>query len=828
MTSTKAVLALTIAGAPFLWSTAQAQGVAALPEVVAQGETIQPPARLGTGVETGTTTIERQDIELRAPGSGDVNQLLKIAPSVQFKRAEGLASRDNIQDLRPSNLSISGGMFYDNRFTLDGIAISSRVDVTNTNPQNGSELAGATSQALWLDAELIGKITLRDSNVSAEHGSFTGGALAIETRDPRRSFGVTGTLSYTEDGLTKMRLSEASRDALDGQPVPLKPIFDKWRIGSTVDLPLGDRAALLIGYNRSQATVTHYANSRYGNAERRFTSSSDNLLVRGIYDIDPATKLTGQFSYTPYSSESSTDAAIDAVVHSKSGGYSGKVELDHQGDFAWKLAATYSRVDTGRTAPQQMYNIPSSVANGSFCSSSTCTLGGIGRLDQTEESFGLNGRIETEIGAVRLRAGGSYEHVGVVKQRPDAVRSYSRGVTGANIVCADGDDLDCAAGEYALGQYNLSAAYRATVDLDAIGAWAELEGEIGRLTVRGGVRYDYESYLGNHVFAPRLALAYALPWDGWELSFGANRYYGMSMVGYALREQYPSAEIYVRTPVISNGNRVYSDNDWVLSSISNATTYNTSTLETPYSDELTAAVSGQVLEGVLRVKGIYRDGRNAFVRSPMQTYVDTSGGTAVTRRFFEMTNDGKSSYRALSAEWQRSFGDHAVGLSVNYSRTRTLYLPYFESSDDELFDAVPVIFEGEIVTISDVFARNRRADYASPLTASATWSARWLDGRVRTNLSGNFRDGFRRIEDTLANETIDGVRYDVYAWKKYSASFDIDLNVQADIVRSRYGTLTVDARISNLLNAVPMRDYSATEDGWQYGRAAWFGIKFSY
>lgn len=822
---------IAIAAACFGGGTAQAQDQSgdektaeSLPEVVAEGEQVAAPVALGSGVNSGTTTIDRQDIQLRAPGSGDVNKLLRILPTAQFNRDDGIASQDNIQDIRPANISISGGHYYANNISLDGVNINSRLDVTNDNPQNGSEVAGPGAQTHWLDAELVGKITVFDSNVSAEYGNFTGGAMTIETRDPSRTLGITATASHTSDEVTSFKLSRAALEQFEGTDLPETPEFEKWRYGGTVDLPLGDLAALLIAYNHSESRVTHFANAKYGNAERRFRDSSDNVLVKGIFDIDNATVLRGQFAYTPYSSTSSTDAAVDAVVDSRGGGITSKLEVEHTGALSWKVQGSYAYTDTSRTAPGVQYNIPNTTTNGAFCANSTCTTGGIGDLDQTQRIYTLKGTMGTELGNLALRGGVDYEHVSARKSRPEDVLAYSRGKLASNIVCVDGNSLDCATGEYALEQYNYSKAYDARVSLDSAGAWLEGTLEMGALTLRGGLRYDYESFLANHVLAPRFAAAYRLPWNDVEISIGANRYYGTSMLSYALREQYPSLEIWKRTGVSSGGNLLYTDAGWALSSVSNSTGYRNSELDTPYSDELTAAINGRLLGGVARLKGIYRDGKNLFARTPMLTEV--SGG--LTLRYYNMSNEGSSTYRGASFEWERSFGKHALGLSVNYSTTKRTNPDYLADVDDELWDELPALYDGGIYTSREIAEMNRDANYAAPLLVNATWSAVWLSDRLRSNVSVHYRNGFDRIEDTGVNQTIEGIRYDVYELVNYSDSVDVDLNLEADVVRSRYGSLTLTAEISNLFNTVPSSDYTSTTVPYQLGRQAWIGVKYRF
>ncbi len=59
-----------------------------IPTVVIDDSGAAPAAPVyGTGVEAGTTTLNREAVDSRAPGSGDVNSLLRILPTVQFSNS---------------------------------------------------------------------------------------------------------------------------------------------------------------------------------------------------------------------------------------------------------------------------------------------------------------------------------------------------------------------------------------------------------------------------------------------------------------------------------------------------------------------------------------------------------------------------------------------------------------------------------------------------------------------------------------------------------------------------------------------------------------------
>ncbi|MEE4537536.1 MAG: energy transducer TonB [Erythrobacter sp.] len=801
-----------------------------LPEAVAEGEKVEEAYEVGRGNDNGTTTIKRKEIEARTPGSGDVNQLLKLLPTVQFNRNEGLANREDIQDIRPADISIAGGRIYENLITVDGIDVGSRLDVTNDNPFNFNEPAGNAAQGLWLDAELIGEITLRDSNVSAEFGRFTGGALNIETREARRSWAVSGNFNYTEDGLTNYLLSDASRAAFEasGEPLPEAPEFRRMRFGASIDVPLSDKGGLLFAVNRSRADVLYFRSAAY-DFEPGFRSSvSDNFLVSGNYDLAPDLKLSGQLTYSPYESEAANANGIDNLIVSNGGGVGARLRLESTGDIRWDVTATYNHSDTSRTAPPANFSIPSTTTNGAVCSNTNCTIGGFGSLDQTQDIYGLNARIALDIGTGELRGGLDLQRVEAFRERPDTNFAFQLAARGANIVCPDGDDLTCATGEYALTQRQVYRAYTANIGLDAVGAWAEYSLSLGEVDLRAGLRYDYESFLGNHNFAPRLAATWNIDSD-WQLTFGANRYYGRSMLAYAIREQYPPSITERRSGVLVNGERQFTEDQWNLFRLTVPTSFQNSNLDTPFSDELTAGVSAPLLGGVVRLRGIARWGKDEFSRSLRQDeQIVLETGATATRRFFTLTNDGESNYRGISLEWVKTIGKHTFALNANYSETQTTNEDFFLTAEDVEEEGEQVLFNGEVIDLLTLLEQNQRLEFAAPLLINASWTGLWLNDRLTTNLNLRYRSGFDRIEDTGVNEVVDGTRFDVYDFVRYDDQINVDLNLQYEVLRTQIGALTLDARISNLLNTIPAPNSAAVAQPFQFGRSTWLGLRYRF
>ena len=813
------------------------------PTIVIQ-EAAPPPVAytFGRGGESGISRITRDGVERRKAGSGDAIQLLKAMPGVQFSNTQGLATEEALQDLRPADISISGGNIYENMIRLDGVGVNSRLDVTSTNPNHYIEgNAAASAQSVWVDVDLIDSITVHDSNISAEFGQFTGGVVEMETRRPSPLFGLSTYYGITSPDWAKFRVSDRVRDKLAGE-MPDQPEYEKERFSLIMDLPASDRWRSLVSYSRNESSIV----KDRGNNWRQYgpygqSSVHETYLLKSEYDLADGLLLTGQVTYSPYESEFAHENGFDNLTYLDGGGLTSKLGLEGtRGDAEWKLDLSYVTSDTDRTSVNPGTISVSTVGTGiDWCSStSSCAVGGPGNLIQNQKDLTLKGLWEQPLGAGNLRMGFEIAQITGRKAQPYG-RSYRHGASatnevGSNIVCADPTEeaaMTCVTGVYALGQYNESRAFDTEKQLESYSLWGEYRFDISGFDVRAGLRYDYETLLENHNFAPRLSVSHDLPWEGHNVTVAANRYYGRSFLGYALREGYPGTYIYRRTPTTVNGQKVYSDN-WTIYSHTETAGYSNADLKTPYVDEFSFAVSGPVpfIGGDYRLKGVARQSEDQFSRSEGVTepYDKETGGSA-TRQRYTITNDGTREYQGLSLEYTRRLGSqHALTATANWSKTKASNLSYFDVTDETDYQGDLVLYRGEIVSALAALADNQIGDFATPLTLNADLSSNWFGGRVKTNVNVHWNGDFDRVEDTGINETVNGTRYDVYDVVHYDGAFDTNLSLTAEIARTRYGTAELDIRINNLFNTIPVVNATSTSDPWQMGRNAWVGVRVRY
>lgn len=802
--------------------------------------------RFGDPLDSGTSRFGQSSIEARAPGSGDVNEVLRALPTVQFSSRDGRASGAELQDLRPAEISISGGSFTENLFVVDGIGVNSRLDVSSNNPNHFIEgNAAASAQSLWVDSSLVGSITVRDSNISAEHGQFTGGVVQIDTRAPAHAFGISAHYGQTGPDFAQFRISRRNRDLL-GDDQTEEPDYLKRRYGASVDLPVSHSLRLLFGYSLSESRVTYKRGANYAQyGDYRQQSVSRNLLTKTELDLSDDLKLTGQLTVSPYESEFSHANGIDNWVYLDGGGVSGSLKLEGSGarDARWKIELTHARSDNDRRASRPgTININATAPGVDWCSGTSCSLGAPNPINQRQWDTMIKAQWEQPALGGDIRFGAEYLRVKAVKQREKTSYAFRHAITtgngstlpieiNPNTVCVPPVTVEaiCVDGAYALAQMMPEMAFTSRANLDAYTLWGEWQGDLAGFEVRTGLRYDHESFLGNYNLAPRLSVSRDLPL-GLNLTLGVNRYYGRSFLGYALRENYPDSYIYRRMPEVLNGQNLWSEN-WTLYSHSILPRYSNADLKTPHVDELTFALRGTppVIGGEFRLRAILRKGRNNFSRSEeAQTSEETEAGGTVTVRSYTITNDAKLSYRGLSLEYVRQLGRHSLSLSANLSKTKSTAVDYFAMADETEFGGEQVYYQGEIVPLLQITANNQREDYASPFIANFDWSAHWFNNRLRTNVNARYRSSFQRVDDTNQNVRIDGLNYDVYDRMIFGDTVSFNLSAALDVLKTSYGALTLDLRVNNLFNAVLENEYSSTSQPWQLGRNAWISAKYSF
>lgn len=769
-------------------------------------------------IDSGRSVIDSKTVESGREGGNDTTALLQSLPFVQMDTERQSADPDDIQSIRPSDFSISGGNYYDNNIQIDGVSATSIMDVSTQNRNDYNEVFGQTSQTLYVDPSLIGSVDVFDSNVSARYGDFTGGVVDYKLRQPARKFGVHVSSGLQNDSMISYRKTG------HGEVSKQKPDFTKYQSSLAVDLPLTDQLFVLASMTRAESAVKNQMSDDYGGQSYESGDTASNYLVKALYEYNPDLNLEAQVLYSPYRSEDQPDDSINSLNVNHTDGFSSYVALNGiRGDQNWHHKLSYQFSDASRDWDGDRYTWPSASNSVNWCSNTNCVEGGNGDLNQLQRDTAYEFSFDSPFAGGEFSAGTELRLTQARKQRPEDNYAYSLGKmmgSKATAACADGDSA--CRDDVVLSQRTSYSAYDAQVDLFSQALWAEYFREIGDWDFRIGSRLSHDDFLDNYNLAPRLTANWEFMPDTF-LTLGGNRYYAANMVGYAIRSQYPDAYTYRRTVNTKTG----AIGDWSLYSHSRSTDYGQGDLKTPYSDELTAALTFPApLNGHWRIKGVYRQNRDSFANTAKtKDSFSSDTGKTLTTYTYDMTNDGKSNYKGLALEWDGHYKTHSFNANITWSATKTYGTgsTYFDYTDPEDM----IYYQGNIVGMNDLFDLNSRNNYAAPIRASIAWTAKWTE-RFQTSTSVQYRGSYQYLGDSGDDIAVDGQSYDVYETIKLPAFTTINLNARYTVFQHQNQSFSVDTRVTNLLNATPHTASTSSSATYRVGRSVWLGANYVY
>ena len=758
-------------------------------------------------IDSGKSVIGKEMISQSQAGDNDTTRLIQDLPNVQIDIDQEEVSLQRIQSVRPSDFSISGGATFENNIMIDGIGVNSVQDTLSNSFSDDDQLefnAGVTAQSVYVDPSLLESAEVMDSNVSAKYGQFLGGAVNYKIRTPSKQFHMNMSGGYQADEMVHYKRDNS--DMEEGEEPSSKPNFYKYNGSISFDLPLTENLLTLVSYSRSASKVTYTNDETYGGDNVPNRDISENYLIKGVYTYSDNLSFTGQLIYSPYIHQYTSSNVINSFQETSSSGMQGYIAAEgYQGLTTWNSKFSITTNDSSRDAADTKVRYVGSSVD--WCSKSNCYEGSLGDLDFLQKDYRWSFDMTTPLWSGDFRWGADLSYTQAERNRPNDVYSYttSKKWTGT---CEDGD-ITCNGGSIGTG-YTYYPANFAEVTYSSQALWLEYERQIANVNIRAGLRGEHNEFLNNYNVAPRLTVNWEFLTDTY-LTIGANRYYANNMVSYALRSQDASTYAYKRTVNSSTGEV----SDWALKKTTSAYLFDTDTLKTPYSDELTAALTFPTpLQGNLRLKTVYRQNRDRFSVS------DTNTGTDYYRN---MENEGKSDYLAYTLEWSGGFEHHRFNANVTWSEThyfgQKTYTGYEDTSDE-------VYYKGSVMTTDEINELSDIDNYAAPIKASIGWSADWFNRRLVTNTKVNYRGSYSYIGDSQENIEIDSSTYDVYEDLKKESFLTMDLNLLYKLINSEKQQLNLKASVKNVFDSSPN---ATTSEGKRYqtGRTLWLGFNYA-
>lgn len=775
----------------------------------------------------GSVVLTREEILSRTGAEADMNKLFQTSPNVQFSTNDGRVTNAEIVDLRPSLISIAGGRPYDNSFLIDGIGTNSLHDSTNQNIHDTTEIVGHPQTAV-INPLLLESVALFSSDIPAEYGGFTGGVVSARIRDPLNHWSGGVALGYSSSEWSRYHIADAQISASNPNP----PVFERRNLDVHLDVPLGQKTAALVAWSRNEALLKNTQRfATFGIFDAKTRTMSDNVLAKVAHKLNDNATVRLTSIYAPYATEN-REQDLKTTYNSS---WTNKAELVWRTDrssLETGVGAIFA--DNSREGLPNLYtyrNFGAGYQTPWVASSQTVALrGGYGELESTQVDIPLNLKYTfkaTETG--EFSAGADYIY-SEARRRHDKESAAYRHTTTVGLVAnplvisGDGpDDPSVISGEQGLTYRLLFPAYDAKVAMQTGDVWAQWK-DRGKWqgipwSYRAGIRADTNDFTRNTDFAPRFTPT-ASPISLLTLRVGVNRYYNDTLAAYKIREKTPSNSAYTRTGRSENGRLVFYAADWRPTALS-VTRYNMGDLNTPYCDELSGGLTFNLGHlGTLEVIGLQRRYRDEFSRSAASVAV--IGGVNTTS--YVMTNEGFTNYNSVSFEWRKTWRNHAFAVGGTRSRTETTTVTYFDEYDESLADD-PVYYNGAIFRRDEIFLV--RANFARPSYLNYSWTSTWFNRRLQATVFGRWNEGYSRTQ-LSGTAQFQGGSYPRYLDTRFGATFINNVNLAWTFWQNRLGSITLETKISNMLDRLPNAEGVTPAAPYQEGRSFWTGLRYAY
>lgn len=774
--------------------------------------------------------------------NGDLTSQLKLNPNIQY--SETALSSNTAGEIAPAEISIHGAKPYQNQITIDGVSVMNDLDPGQTTFDNPGLIPGA-SQALAIDSSLLCEVTVQDSNISAEHGRFTGGLVEAKVCGARKKLGGSVGVGYTSSDWTHVFIDPARRAEFeDSTSADLQPRFTKWTYRTTVETRPTPEWGLLISAVRRQSDIplNRYSSTNTNATESREVTQhrqQDTLVIKTDYAPQGSVH-RGDLTmvYAPSDNSYFRENFRNSDYTLRTGGLNlaGRIEsryslatLTHQ--------LSLSRTEQSRRSDADYYRNWrwSTDKNWGDTSGTAATSGegGFGDVDQNLQT--LNYKLKAafkpvSLGATthRLGAGLELRRQRAEYERLSLTRQY---VTPTDLptalstcTLADGavDSEACSTTptlNRRVGQYftRLQSYLPGRFDLDAHGEAAFVEDEIGwrQWSLRAGLRADRDSVTGDSNVAPRLRLGWH-PLEQLSLDLGANRYYGRSLFAYALQEKINTLQtVQTRRNTLVWGTATQS---LPLNRLED--------MKTPYDDELTAGLTFDTpwLNGPLSLRFTHRQGRDQVVKRVVSGQSDCNGGTC-----YIYTNDGKSRSTDWTLSWSNAtaFKTGPVAtrmwLAFNKSDVTTNYASYANNFGSDQLNDVVVQYNGRFMRYSELPADNYNRPWTLRVGAMSSLPAQNL---TVTNIL-RIRDRYEQVLQDGTTE-YEGTTVDVYRRTPLPRSLALDTVIQWEPRLPRDQRLSVKLTLENITNRrnkIAVNDTYAT---YERGRAVALDLSYDF
>ena len=798
--------------------------------------------------------LSRKILDSNPSGNGDITSILKILPNVQFDNAQLRSTTPG--EIDPANISIFGGLFYQNNFQLDGFNMNNDLDPLGVSNPNAENALPGRSQGLNIDTSLLESIKVQDSNVSAAYGGFTGGVVEANTRRPTKKFGANisyqiaqGDANPNAFSLTQYYLFGDDRDEfLNSTQYSNQPKFIKHLFRSSFEYKLSDNAGVIASFTTTQSFIplngysASYINSTLDDKRKTQKRQSYNFFIKGYYDIGDKVRLESSYTYAPQYNNYFIVNTRNSDFDLQSGGHQATFKAIWDNTLGLLTAQTnFNYIEQSRSNSLNTRKIWRYSSDKNWNPGGDPAEGGYGNVDTTQITW--NTKLIQDFKPLEFGIWSNKFHTGLDAGYVNA--SYLRKADMMTTQLAPTNFLPngatCTDTQWCsnanvpnkprtrtnwtpdnAGQWISRVTFIKTgkINLDSLVLGAFIEDDMrfdfknfGELNARAGLRLDYDTYMEKTTFAPRFSLNYIAPWSAWgdlgnnlstQFSFGANRYYGRNLFAYRLEDG--------RNSLIYSLTRTQETTPWENAlSTQNKNNTNFKKLKVPYSDELMAGIMQKIFLFNLGAKYIHRFGRDEIRRMCVDVNGKIATRCATTSSNVSIyTNEGRSQSNVVSISLQNDVPleffntEHFMLFAIDWTNVLRNYADYSDILTNPEIANEWISYNGQLMRYADRPAENFMRPYTIRLTTTHNfniWRTKWF-----LNNFFRFRSGYEAIVATSNSQRdqfiIDGVLTPVTTFKVYQvpASFTWDMRVGFEMDVYSGNTFYVNVDIYNVLN----------------------------
>lgn len=795
------VVAAEITDSPLAQQPEQVVPHTTLPPVTIEASRIAP-LTLGT-------SLDREQIEQIPARNANTSDLLNLMPGVQLP--EGDNSSNTAGEIAPASVSISGGRPYDNNFLIDGVGNNSLLDPESTNPSSIDNVPGH-SQEIFLLNNLVDSITVMRSNIPARYGNFTGGVIDVTTIDPAPEF--SGSLIYrtTRSEWTSFHIDLAgAEDFKNSTTEKEQPRFTKQHASITLHTPLNDRSGLVFDYAILASDIPlHHLGDDSVPQHRK----NENYFLKYKSHFDGNSTLSLSGLYAPYEGDFFLKDTRDSGFKVRGGGYTVNAKFEHSGESGdSEVAIAIKTSENSRRGPDNWYNWRNTGSK-DWGPKNYSKEGGYGDIDKSQQSLAANlhhqfNDFRAAAGIHRFSSGLNAEYAEANFDRLSQTTQYAVASANPGVDC-NGDNSDCIDGEQFMWYKNVYSEDSADTHLAQLSVYLEDNVIIKRLTLRPGLRSNWDDYLENLNLAPRFAAAYDIFGDGSSILIaGANRYYGRNLLTIRLAEEKAPYTTWQRSTTLDNNQPL----PWTEKDRSSIPTSRVADLDTPYSNELTAGLRQKLFKGMLELDYTVREGHDLIVTRAYDTDPDTH------IKYSEWSNAGRSHHQEVDISWKRQWGKNTLILTATWQKTTGNSNSYLNSETglDEL-----IWYKGKVGTKDELLIDDYNRPYKISLIYTTT-----IDSRLHFTNTTIYRSSYTVTEKSGDTHLLpDGTPVDVYEDVTNDHALLFDWRFALDVVQKKNLNFALTLDLYNVFDYRSKVGNSDTE--YELGRQLWLGATCTF